>query len=917
MVEDEKSGINPSQEQKIENNEPISKKQFNSKNIGNFFKKNWFWILIIVLLIAIIFLSCNIRTSNVSQLKDVTTGNYTLGPDLDPFLFLRLAKEIVQGKLQNPDMMRAAPLGSENYAKIVIQPGAIALVYKLISPFMKFPEKSVEFAAIITPVIFTAFAIVFFFLFIFVIFSFVMPKKFAAIGGIIAAAFYAILPEMLHRTTAGIPEVESLGMVWFWLAFLFFALAWKQDKLKKMIPLAIIAGLFTSLMVWTWGGSKYLFMTFGLAAFLIFLFNKDKKKNFLIFSCWFIPSFILYVVRSGLINSISSLSDIGFCLIIFSILLIDLILFNTKLKKIKEKIKLPESIISLILIIIIGFLFLLVFKPDMISQIFSRIIEGLIYPFGRGRVGLTVAEQHAPYFVEVFGSFSWLFWTFFIGTIFLFFEAIKHFDKNKKIWLNITFIIFLITFIFSRISSSSILNGENTISIILYFAGLIIFILTILSIYIYSYIKKDEKTLNDFKKINLAYILILAFTFWMVVSMRGAIRLFFIVSPAIVISSVFLPLKISEYALKAKDNFYKIVLWVLVAVVTIILILNFINYEKNTSQQAKYTVNGAYYQQWQKAMAWVRDDTPKDSIFVHWWDYGYWVQTLGERATVVDGGHPAGFNWNHLVARYLLTAQNETTALQFCKAHNVSYLLIDSTDIGKYSAFGSIGSDKTGLDRLSWISTFGLNEKQTQETKNETIYVYTGGTMLDEDILWQGEILPMQRAGIGAFLLSIDKTKQTINSLDAIVIYNDQQIKIPIRYLWFNGRKYDLKKDDEKMLNSMLYIVPSISNTGINNLGGALYLSEKALRTEWVKLYLLNESENFELVHTEPSLFVKQLKDVYNITVGDFVLAGDLQGPIKIWKVKYPASIAYYPEYLEEINVEADNAWGKLDYLGV
>ena len=25
-------------------------------------------------------------------------------------------------------------------------------------------------------------------------------------------------------------------------------------------------------------------------------------------------------------------------------------------------------------------------------------------------------------------------------------------------------------------------------------------------------------------------------------------------------------------------------------------------------------------------MSWVRENTPEESIFVHWWDYGYWVQ---------------------------------------------------------------------------------------------------------------------------------------------------------------------------------------------------------------------------------------------------------------------------------------------------
>jgi len=36
----------------------------------------------------------------------------------------------------------------------------------------------------------------------------------------------------------------------------------------------------------------------------------------------------------------------------------------------------------------------------------------------------------------------------------------------------------------------------------------------------------------------------------------------------------------------------------------------------------------------------IKDNTNEDGIFAHWWDYGYWVQTLGKRATIADGGMP-------------------------------------------------------------------------------------------------------------------------------------------------------------------------------------------------------------------------------------------------------------------------------------
>lgn len=39
---------------------------------------------------------------------------------------------------------------------------------------------------------------------------------------------------------------------------------------------------------------------------------------------------------------------------------------------------------------------------------------------------------------------------------------------------------------------------------------------------------------------------------------------------------------------------------------------------------------------WPQALEWIKTETPKDSLIMAWWDYGYWIQTLGERATLVD-----------------------------------------------------------------------------------------------------------------------------------------------------------------------------------------------------------------------------------------------------------------------------------------
>ena len=39
---------------------------------------------------------------------------------------------------------------------------------------------------------------------------------------------------------------------------------------------------------------------------------------------------------------------------------------------------------------------------------------------------------------------------------------------------------------------------------------------------------------------------------------------------------------------------------------------------------------------WKDAMQWLKENTPKDAVVASWWDYGYYITTLGERKTLAD-----------------------------------------------------------------------------------------------------------------------------------------------------------------------------------------------------------------------------------------------------------------------------------------
>jgi len=895
-------------------------------------------LMFLPILIWLLITTAIVRTSNIDGLVNAATGEPVLGPDLDPYLFLRNAIEISEGRNMGQfDEMRAAPLGGPSYIKGNLMPWAIFYTYKIANIFT---EYSVTEAGIIAPVIFFLISLIGFFLFVYVLFSFKLSKNQSLTGATIASFLYAFVPAMLHRTIAGVPELESLGMVWFWFAFLFFALAWKHSFIsskkikhfitnnKKLIIYGMLAGLFTGAMSWTWGGYKYIYLVIVLTSFLVFLFEKEKIKNFIIYISWFIPAIILEFLRRGL-GAVTSITDSGLAIGFFLVIIANIILFSTKLKdKFKlEKIKLPEPIKTIIILLLVAILALLIISPSTLFGFFSDLIKRFFVPFGDTRVGTTVAENRTPYLKDALNSFGSLIWLFCFGLIFLFYEAIKHFEKKKKIGLNFFFIIFVSAFMFTSISSQHTLNGESMISKVFYLGGLIVFALFLIYTYSKAYKNKDKKTLEDFRKINISHIILLSFAFFGMMFLRTAIRFHFLATPALIIIATYLPIKAQESWKKSKDDLLKM-FSILILIISVMLLISVaVSYTQSTIQSAKSIVPSPYYQQWHYAMDWVEKNTPEDAIFAHWWDYGYWVQTLGNRATVADGGHAGGQSRNHFLGRYMLTTSNPETALAFMNSLNITHLLIDSTDVGKYPAFSKIGSDETGKDRLSWIPVMPIDSDQTQEINNKTRILFTGGAAIDEDIVYtdnEGKqtFLPAERAGLAAISLEYDTQKNEVSLSQpiGIFIYNNQRYDIPLRYLYYNGEILDFGAGIE----SMARIIPGLSQSSegisVNQIGAAIYLSEKTKDTLFAQLYLLDDPENkyptITLAHLEDDFVVKSLKQ-QGLDLGDFVYYQGLRGPIKIWEVNYPKGTPRHEEYLPVYNFDKDNSFGRFDYLGV
>ena len=885
------------------------------KKVINFFKNKQTWV--IGFLIIAIILGVYIRSMPMHDhggnpgLWDITTNDWTLGPDLDPWLFTRYAETIVsEGGLPEIDMFRNVPLGFETAKETTLLPYMIVLTHKIVNLFGDF---SVNFSAAIFPVIMFALTIISFFLFIREIFIRKSRDSIrdANIIALISTFFMMVIPTFLSRTIAGIPEKESAAFFFMFLAFYLFLRAWKSEKLKSSIILGILAGIATGMMGLIWGGVIYVFIPIGVASLVAFIFNQVRKKEFIVYTLWLFFSFslrILFSDRTSLINMITSLNS-GIAFLVFIFMVVHFILWYTKISEIKllKNSKLPKNLLSIIIailfILILGSIFL---GPGFFVEKFKAVHQNIFKPTV-GRWNTTVAENRQPYFTEWGSSFGpfiknipVLFWLFFIGTV-VFFKKMLDKIKNKDSWiLTGLYILFFLGLVFSRYSSEGIFNGENFISKSFYYISVLLFAGYLIRYYI-LYRKENN---DSFEKIDFEYLILFALTVFTVFTVRGAVRLIMVLAP---ISSIFVGFliifSIKKFR-KSKDETGKILLGLVVVLILISSIFVFWTFYNQTRGQAYNFVPSAYNQQWQKAMYWVRQETPQDSVFGHWWDYGYWLQSIGNRATALDGGNAIPY-WNYLMGRLVLTGDNQEDALEFLYNHDVDYFLIDSTDIGKYGAFSSIGSDEN-FDRYSWIGNFLLDESQIQETNNQTIYVYPGGISLDEDlIIYENEkevMLPKGSAGVGAIIVPVNSNNE-FQQPYSIMVYQNKQHQVNLRYLYINGNFIDFNSG----IDAAAYVYPRIiqSSQGLsqNPIGVAMYLSPRLLRGMLTQKYILNDPfnnfPNFKLVHTEQSLIVDSLNS-QGLNLPDFVYYQGVQGPIKIWKIEYTGNEKTREDYLDK-----------------
>ena len=396
-------------------------------------------------------------------------------------------------------------------------------------------------------------------------------------AGLFSALFFSVSLPLILRGTIGWFKSEPLGL-FFGLLATYFLLSGINSKNKKIAIVKLIAaGITIPLSISAWGGSQFFIIPIGVF-FLTLPFVRSDHK----FIIWAIPLFTATAVLVSLSFERVSSNFIfglgGASLIIPTIFIIACIFIQSKSNENK---KTRNGLLFLASILIISTCILIINANAEFLPLPSYRYLNAINPFLTTSIPLvdSVAE-HASTTIDqsfLFHSILMIFAGLGIWLI------VKNYQIKNLGFIKNDMILFSLIFGLIGIYVSSAFVRLEV------FASLSLIILSSLGLSILV-----KEILNNTERRNFKN-LIIKFSF-----LTGIIILLVI-----------------PISFPSNGN------WVTAAKTPPTILNGGTAYPVSTND-------------WLESMEWIKNNTPKDAVIASWWDYGYWISTLGQRATIAD-----------------------------------------------------------------------------------------------------------------------------------------------------------------------------------------------------------------------------------------------------------------------------------------
>ena len=465
-------------------------------------------------------------------------------------------------------------------------------------------------------------------------------------AGLLASLLFAISIPFVFRGLIGWFKSEPLGMFYALLGIYFFLSGIKTNNAKISLPKLVAGGVIIGLGISSWGGIQFFILPLTLFFLALPFFRKDKK-----FLMWALPVFVFSLLASTsmfemtdspfLLSTESELSPCDTCPaaeypsigyykssdgdnIIASIGYGSAVLIGTMaialvilmIQQINQKHQVRNGVAVLGVATIIG---IAVLSSGFVDLPEYRYLNAL-NPFLTTTDPLTdsVSEHTTPTMKLSFFFFSIMIVLAGIGAWLIFQNKV-----NRSVNLKTDMVAFaLIMGLVGVYASSTFVRAEI-------FAAFSLIILASIGISILASKILERKIFKDYT-----------------VTAKATTKIAFVAGIIILLAvPLVLPLDVN---MVVYAQFPPPVLG------------------GNTP------FNDFVSNDWKDAMKWLKENTPKDAVVASWWDYGYFITTLGERKTLVDNATLIDWQIRKIASTLFSTPDNAWKILSSSYLEDVS-----------------------------------------------------------------------------------------------------------------------------------------------------------------------------------------------------------------------------------------------------
>jgi dolichyl-diphosphooligosaccharide--protein glycosyltransferase len=492
-------------------------------------------------------------------------------------------------------------------------------------------------------------------------------------AGLFSALLFAFTPAIISRGNLGWFKSEPLGLFLGLLSIYFFLSAMRSHQVKFTLVKAIGAGLLLGLANASWGGIQYFSIPVSLFFICLPFFQRETK----------IPVYVAIAFTIAALLSAGAFPRPGISFV-FGLPGIALmggtifLIIATFLKKISRQEKRLRNLLFLLTAFVVASAAVLA-SGSYYSSSFRYL--NAINPFLSAVNPLTesVAEHFTPTLVDYFTQYSILLMFAGLGA----WTAFK--TRNKM-------------YIFALIIGLSGLYVSATFARLLVYASIGIIILAGIGLY------QTTRSVLEYRESN--------------------------------ISEKTAPIPRGSKArkklesMKVKSNKSILVKVGYIVAITFMLAIPMI-YPPNSNWLSLADIppsianGGTGYRltttDWLDALEWIERNTPEGSVIASWWDYGYWITTLGNRTSLADNATINQTRIATLAKMFIDEQEGGTKIAQDLKADYILVYLVAQRFPGvNTTSFYTLGNGGDESKKQWFMRIGGFDERNYLEQDGVT-----------------------------------------------------------------------------------------------------------------------------------------------------------------------------------------------------